>query len=534
MIRKNAPFPKVILLLFLGVFAINSTLVSPVHAQQASAPQLQGLTGAKAYLRLAPDDLYEQPQVNSPEFATLTQPEQDELLLNEFFTKKYSPLTKQIQVNTGWFTLSSIAAANGYILNKFYPNLINPANPTAIAISMTFSLYGSLLAMPFGFEIYNSIADRYWNRIDDPLLHHEIDYIRKRRFLPVGLQKSIETQFKATRVDEARIGRVEDYVGTALNLPLESLRTEFDLNLINKLFDGYPTELRKQVESFVFQQVLLQDASSYGLREQSVRAGKRVAGYLIGPPGTGKSRYAELIARSLGLPFAKVSLEGASLDDLLGRSVDSDFPTPGKIAKAIANAKINGKGAKNLVLFIDEADRVINNQHPYSQDILPFMLKLLDPEAKSFFNPYFNAEIDISNLTIILAGNFTIQEEALKKRLFVINFPGFTLEYRKRIIWESTIPNLLTSFSQNGKYSLSLADLTAEDKERIQSLIQQDKDPGFRTIESVLLHYFSFIARRKYFEPKATEPEHIMNLILESNQDLEVQKALRAKKASQS
>ena len=57
--------------------------------------------------------------------------------------------------------------------------------------------------------------------------------------------------------------------------------------------------------------------------------GKRLAGYLYGPPGTGKTRIAELIAAGLDLPFAKLSLEGATLEDLLGRDINSESPTPG-------------------------------------------------------------------------------------------------------------------------------------------------------------------------------------------------------------
>ena len=124
----------------------------------------------------------------------------------------------------------------------------------------------------------------------------------------------------------------------------------------------------------MIQQILLQTQSNPKEMAPQFRQGKRVAGFLYGPPGTGKSRYAELIARAMGYPLPKVSLEGAALDHLLGRSIDSGFPTPGKISKAMAHAKIGDKGAKNMVLFIDEADCVINNQHPNSQDILPSCL----------------------------------------------------------------------------------------------------------------------------------------------------------------
>ena len=126
-----------------------------------------------------------------------------------------------------------------------------------------------------------------------------------------------------------------------------------------------------------------------------------------------------------------------------------------------------------------------------------------------------------------MAGNYLIEDEALKKRLFVIDSPGFTFDYKNRIIWESTIPTLLKSYGQNGKYFLKVEDLTEQDRSRITEFVQLDQDPGFRTIESVLMHYFSYIARRKYFEPDAQEPGHISQLILDSNQELAEKKARR-------
>ena len=502
-------------LIILGsvVLAVTVHSINPAYSARAS--------GSNDYIKLAPHNLYDQPEVKTPSFLELSLKEQNKLLVRNFMEKKYSPLDKSIFREFSILSILGIVPIYGLATSFAKAPGVQNTNSN-IGGAMSGGFYGIFASQVFAqfFIVYDAYANRYWNRIEDPLLPLELEYIVKKRFLSVPLSRSIEAQFKAFQVDETRIGTATDAIKIALNLPFSTLEMKYDADLMNTLFEGYPEHLKIQVQSFIFQQILLQDTRHETTEMGTPRAGKRVAGFLYGPPGTGKSRYAELIARAMGVPFAKVSLEGSTLDDFLGRSLESNSPTSGKIAAAMANAKINGQGAKNLVLFIDEADRVINNQHPHSQDFLPFMLKLLDPETKSFYNPFFDTDIDISHLTIILAGNSKIQDEALKKRLFMIHFPGFEIDFKMRIIWNSTIPNLLTSFSQNGKYLLSLSDLLPEDKERINQLITLDKDPGFRTIEAALMYYFSFLAQKKYFDPKAEEPGHIENLILDSNQDL--------------
>ena len=98
--------------------------------------------------------------------------------------------------------------------------------------------------------------------------------------------------------------------------------------------------------------------------------------------------------------------------------------------------------AKNIVLLIDEADRVINPQ-PDSEtsELLPWALKLLDPESKSFYSPYFDADIDMSHIIIILAGNHPIADEALQKRLIKMDFPASRWKRNGKSSWNITLRN---------------------------------------------------------------------------------------------
>src|SRR4051812_24115301 len=105
MILRFRSLSRLLLSFVALTFALNFSFGSRAEAQQAPSHQLSGLTGAKAYLRLAPDDLYEQPQTNTQEFSSLSQEEQDKVLIEHFFSRKYSPLNASVFRDVGIFAL---------------------------------------------------------------------------------------------------------------------------------------------------------------------------------------------------------------------------------------------------------------------------------------------------------------------------------------------------------------------------------------------------------------------------------------------
>ncbi len=459
-----------------------------------------------------PKDLYDQPMLNHPEFQSLSEEMQNQMLTHHFISRKRSAL--DLAVKTHLTALGAIPAIGTIIgaLSVYYWTSIrnwqtqHPGRTLLAGAMLTPTsslLIGSLIGHIV--QTYQSLADRYWRRIEDPLESYELQYIVKKRLLTQAVQNQIEEQLKIARFYPDQFAPAVHFITTVLELPLQSKRATFNSEKITHLFDGYPPQLIEKVESFVVRQVMNQLVQQDETLHQP-KQGKRVSAYFYGAPGSGKTRFAELIAKALDLPFARISLEGASISDLVGRGPKSGDPTPGLIAKAMSQIQSDGVKAKNMVLFIDEADRIINSTQPGSSDILPFMLKLLDPENKSFNNPFFNIDIDTSQLIIILAGNYQINDEALRKRLFLVNFDGFNADFKKKIVWESTLPKLFKSYSQNNERILSIDDLTAEDRDLINACIEADQDPGFRTLENVLMEFMDYKSIQKYFNPEIETP----------------------------
>ena len=94
------------------------------------------------------------------------------------------------------------------------------------------------------------------------------------------------------------------------------------------------------------------------------------------------------------------------------------------------------------------------------------------------------------------------------------------MEEKREIVLEYHSPKFLDDMSQNRELTLSKDDLTQEDIDAINSLIELDLDPGFRTLESVLLDFGTYLANKKYFDPNATQPKHLRQKILTSNTEL--------------
>ncbi len=457
------------------------------------------------------DPLYDQPMVHERYFKSLEAEEQNKILIEHFHLNK-ELLQKSSKKSFATFKRRMVQAgglfAVGTGLTLRFWSQIPPLGQNFLR---TIGSFATLLAPPLVHEAFQHHQEVIDSRSEffEP---YELDYVVKKRYLPEPLQINIEQQLRLAKHQPDSSSSTLELVRTALALPLKSREISYRPEKIKILFDGYPDDIRQRIESFCLRQVMNQAPGG-----TQATSGKKIAAYFYGLPGSGKSRFAEKIAQALDLPFAKISLAGASISDLTGREINSGQPTPGLIVRALERAKVEVTQSRNMVLFIDEADRVINNKQANAGELLPFMLTLLDPETKNFYNPFLKSPVDISGLVIIMAGNYPIEDEALRKRLFLVKFKGFDAGFKKKIIWESTLPALCAQYSQNGKMQLTLADLTETDRQKIDQLVECDQDPGFRTIEHVLMNFLDFKSKQKYFNQQELEPDWLS--LLTENQD---------------
>jgi hypothetical protein len=326
-----------------------------------------------------------------------------------------------------------------------------------------------------------------------PLEELEVRYVRSKPWLDTELQKKIEDTFIGFYCHEDNDNNDQispkqeallktDVIKSAFELPTEIKPITYDEELHSKPFAGYSQAIQDVIKLFC----------TFHDQAQYLDQPHRYPFYFYGEPGVGKTHAAELIAKTLGLPFASITL--SNLTDLMG-----DTSHPGKLLQAITGAKIEGKGAKNMILLIDEAEKIINaDAH---EDVRAFLLKFFgNKQEKTFDSPYLGMKIDISHVGIILAGNKPVECDALDDRFTSVEFPSLTTEQKQNIVETALLDKALENFvktKQNQRFTLSKSDLSQADYDAIKKMVQEDTNPGLRSIEKNLDSYFTILSSCK-------------------------------------
>ncbi len=224
-------------------------------------------------------------------------------------------------------------------------------------------------------------------------------------------------------------GIIRNYIEYLLSIPwLKSTRDEKDLIKIEKKLNSSHygmNEAKNRIIEYIAVKSISDEVNSPII-------------CLVGPPGVGKTTFAESISSALNRQFVKISLGGMSdSSELVGHRRAYIGSNPGKIVSSLIKCESN-----NPVFLLDEVDKL---KKDYKGDPASTLLDILDvSQNKRFVDNYVDEEIDLSKVLFILTANdISSIPIALLDRLEIINLEGYSDEEKVFICENYLIPNIL-------------------------------------------------------------------------------------------
>ena len=152
---------------------------------------------------------------------------------------------------------------------------------------------------------------------------------------------------------------------------------------------------------------------------------------LTGPPGVGKTKFAQCLAECLDIPFVQITLGGENDGELLhGHGYTYSGAQPGLIVKKMVAA-----GSARCIMYFDELDKCVS-KNGQANEVMSILIHLIDPMTNSSFQDRFFQEITFPLNKVIFIFSFNDInkiDKILLDRMEVLEVSSYNIKEKNAI-----------------------------------------------------------------------------------------------------